>query len=126
MLPPDPAVDPGVDTTAPTETPAPVLKARWRDRVWSFRAMLAVALATLVLGGIVGGTIGAVAAGGDDDRGLHRMGPGRVGPGMPGWRGRGHFQGGGPGFQWNDGPQPPPGGMMTPYGPPTPSPTPSP
>src|SRR5689334_9554610 len=52
VLPPDPATGPGTDPAATASVPA--LKERWRDRVWSFRAMLAVALATLVLGGIVG------------------------------------------------------------------------
>jgi hypothetical protein len=88
--------------------PAPVLKARWRDRVWSFRAIIAVALASLLIGGVTGGVIGAVAA--DDDRdGHYRMGPwDHDGPMPPGWRERGprHFRGdGGPGWRWQDGPQ---------------------
>jgi len=113
---------------APEQQPAqqpeqqPVLKTRWRDRAWTFRAMLAVALASLVIGGVAGGVIGAVA--GSDDRDDHyRMGP--WGPGMqmpPGQRGRGRrdFGGpGGPGWRWNDGPQQAPD--LTPYGTPSPS-----
>jgi hypothetical protein len=93
-----------------------VLKTRWRDRAWTFRAMIAVALASLVIGGVAGGVIGA-AAGRDDDRGHYLMGP--WGPGMqmpPGWRGQGLGFGGdrGPGWRWNDGPQQAP--PLTPYG----------
>jgi hypothetical protein len=117
VLPPDPAADPTVATTAP----APVMKARWRDRAWSFRDMVAVALATLVLGGIGGGTIVAVAD--DDNDGHFRMGPGGSGERMPGWRGPNQFQDGGPNWQWKDGPQPPDGQPSAPT--PTPSPSPS-
>jgi len=97
---------------------APVLKTRWRDRAWTFRAMLAVAAASLVIGGIAGGLVGA-AVDDDHDEG-YRMGPG--GPGMrmpPGWGNQD-----GPHWRWRDGPQPPPG--LTPYGgPSTPAPSPS-
>ena len=120
VLPPDPA--------GTTTTTTPVMKPRWRDRVWTFRAMLAVALATLVLGGVVGGTIVALADDGNDDHGYFRMGPGGRMPGdrmPPGWRGPRQFHDGGPGWRWNDGP-PPPGGNVTPYGQPSPSTTPKP
>jgi hypothetical protein len=120
VLPPDPAAEPVAAGVS-----APVMKARWRDRAWSFRAMLAVALATLLLGGIAGGTIVAVA---DDDHDQRHawMGPGGPGKRMPpDWRGPRHFQDGGPGWRWNDGPQPP-DGDVTPYGQPSPpTPTPS-
>ena len=99
--------------------PAPVLKTRWRDRVWTFRAMLAVALATLVIGGIAGGLLGAAAVRHDDRHdGYHdRFGPGG-GPGMPpGWRMRG-----GPGWRSDDDqPYGGPGGSLP--TPPTTSPT---
>ena len=117
VLPPEPVAAP------PHATTTPVMKPRWRDRVWTFRAMLAVALATLVLGGVVGGTIVALADDDHDERGYLRMGPGDRMP--PGWRGPRHFHDGGPGWRWNDGPQPPDGGT-TPYGQPSPSPTPTP
>jgi len=101
---------------------APILKTRWRDRAWSFRAMLAVALATLLIGGIAGGVIGAAASGDRDDHRIGRWGPGGPMMGGPGWRHR-HFNDGGPQWRWNDGPQPP---DVTPYGQPTPpSPSPS-
>jgi hypothetical protein len=119
-------VSPAVSTGS--TTPAPVLKTRWRDRAWSFRALLAVALATLVIGGVGGLVIGVAAAHhGDRHDGFYRMGPGG-GPGMPpGWR-----MHRGPGWRWDDGqgwqrdggPQQP---QLTPYGgssPSTPSPSP--
>ncbi|RNM14155.1 hypothetical protein [Nocardioides pocheonensis] len=134
-VPPEPGPPPGptpgdetaVDRTAVTEpaasAPAPVLKTRWRDRAWTFRAMLAVAAASLVIGGVAGGVIGAAAGHEDNDR--YQMGPGGPGMGMPpGWRkhGRGFGGDGGPGWRWNDGP--PQGGPLTPYGGTSPSPAP--
>jgi len=102
VLPPDPAVA------------TPVLKTRWRDRAWTFRAMLAVAAASLVIGGITGGLVGAAVDDDHDDG--YRMGPGMRMP--PGWRNHD-----GPHWRWRDGP-PPPG--LTPYGgPSTPAPSPS-
>jgi hypothetical protein len=110
----------------PERAPAPVLKTRWRDRAWSFRSMLAVALATFLIGGIAGGIV--VGATGDDHDGQHRMG--RWGPGGPmggpGWRWRdprGYNGDGGPQWRWNDGPVPPPN--LTPYGGTTPAPKPA-
>jgi hypothetical protein len=108
----------GEDAT--TQPAQPVLVTRWRDRAWSFRAMVAVALATLLLGGIAGGTIVAVADDGNDGHSRFLMGPGGRADRMPpGWRGHRHFQDGGPQWRWNDGP-PPPGGDVTPYGQPSP------
>ena len=86
--------------------PAPVMKERWRDRAWSFRAMLAVALASLVIGGLSGGVITAVA--GHDHDGRYRNGPWPAGDRMPGWQGHGprHFGGDGhPPWRRNGGQQ---------------------
>ena len=119
VLPNDPAAEP----VAMAGAPAPVMKPRWRDRVWTFRDLLAVAVAMLLLGGVVGGTVVAVA---DDhgDQARFRMGPGgRFERVPPGWRGPRQFHDGGPRWRWNDGPQPP-GGGVTPYGTPSPQPTP--
>jgi hypothetical protein len=119
--PEQPAAEP--TSAAPLSGPAvaaPVLKTRWRDRAWSFRALLAVALATLIIGGVGGLVVGAAAARHHDrhDGFYHRLGPGG-GPGMgPGWRMRG-----GPGWRWDDGNGQPFGGPGTAQ--PTPS-TPSP
>ena len=104
----------------PTTT-APVLKTRWRDRAWSFRALLAVALAPLIIGGIGGLVVGVAATHHDRHDGYHRMGPGGGMP--PGWR-----MHRGPGWRWQEQPQQP---QITPYGAPggsgptptTPSPT---
>jgi len=116
--------EPPIAATAPAAAASQI---RWRDRVWSFRAMIAVALASLVIGGIggvlVGGALGFV-VGHHVDR--YDMGPGMRGPGMhgPGWRGHDHGFGGGPGWRWDDGG---PQGPLTPYGGPTaPTPTPAP
>jgi hypothetical protein len=111
------------DSAAAAAAPQPVLRQRWRDRAWSFRAMLAVALATLLLGGIVGGIVVAVA---DDDHDDHpRMG--HWGPGMrvpPGWREPRRFDEGGPRWRWEDGPRQP-DSSTAPFEQPSPS-TPSP
>ena len=118
VLPPDPATE----AAAAPMAPQPVLKPRWRDRVWSFRAVLAVALATLLIGGIVGGTIVAVA---DDDRDDHqRMGP--WGPGgqmRPGWREPRRFDDGGPRWRWDDDPDNPMDPQRPSPSPPSPSPS---
>ena len=90
---------------------APVLKTRWRDRAWTFRAMIAVAAASLVIGGIAGGVV--VAAASDGDHGHHRMDRwGRDGAMPPGWQRHGprNFQG--PGQRPGGGPA----GPMMPYG----------
>jgi hypothetical protein len=93
----------------PPQAPAPVMKARWRDRAWTFRAMVGVALASLLLGGLAGGAVMAASDDGDDRLQHHRMGPwGPDGDAPPGWRHRGprEFQGdGGPGWRWEDGPE---------------------
>jgi hypothetical protein len=79
----------------PQPTREPVLKTRWRDRAWTLRAMIAVAAASFVVGGLLGGFIGA-AVSHDDHPGEHRMrpwGPGH-GPGgfQRGWRWQGPGQ----------------------------------
>jgi hypothetical protein len=115
------------DTTEDAAAPAaqPVLKTRWRDRAWSFRALLAVALATLVLGGVAGGAIVAASDDDHDGPGRFMMGPG--GPGNrlpPGFRGHRRFDDGAPKWRWDEGPEQAPN--VTPFGepsPPTPSPT---
>jgi hypothetical protein len=102
---------------------APILKTRWRDRAWTFQALLAVALAALLIGGIAGGVIVAAAGDDRDDHGRVFMGPGGPGNGMPpGWKHH-RFNDGGPQWRWDDGPEAP---DLTPYGQPTPpTPTPS-
>jgi hypothetical protein len=130
--PPEPAAATAPDEPAPTATQpvipperaaAPVLKTRWRDRAWSFRAMIAVAVASVLVGGVAGGTI--VAASGDDhDRDHYRMGP--WGPGgqvPPGWRGP-QQDDRGPRWHWDDNDMMP-DQPLTPYGQPSPT-TPSP
>jgi hypothetical protein len=118
-----PSQDPEAEPAGATAAPDPVMKPRWRDRVWTFRAMVAVALATLLLGGVVGGAIVAVADD-HDDHARFRMGPGgRFERMPPGWRGPRQFHDGGPRWRWNDGPQPP-GPGVTPYGTPSPQPAP--
>jgi hypothetical protein len=68
----------GQATGGAGEAPA---KQRLRDRLWSFRAMIAVALASVIVGGLAGAALGNVSDGND----------GRFGPGQ------GRFQRGGPG-----------------------------
>ena len=121
VLPPDPAVEPTPARTAP----APVMKARWRDRAWTFRDLVAVALATLLLGGIAGGTLVAVADD-DHDHRHFRMGPGGPGERMrPDWGGPRQFHDGGPQWRWKDGPRPPEGDLTPDQQPTAPTPSPS-
>jgi hypothetical protein len=119
VIPPEAAATPAGAPAA-----GPVLKTRWRDRAWSFRAMIAVALASVLVGGVAGGVI--VAASGDDhERDQYRMGPWGPGGQMPpGWRGPRHFKDGGPRWHWDDDDMMP-GQPLTPYGQPSPT-TPSP
>lgn len=70
----DVPASPDGDVNQVEAAPAPVLKTRWRDRAWSFKAMAAVAAASLLVGGIAGGTVVAVADDDRDDR-RFRMGP---------------------------------------------------
>ncbi|TQK71814.1 hypothetical protein [Nocardioides sp. SLBN-35] len=93
---PEPTREPTPDVPpAPIEptAPAPVLKTRWRDRVFHLRAMVAVGLAGLVLG--AGAGAGTALVAGHDDRPDFRHqrmgGPGERG--FPGWGGRGGQEG---------------------------------
>ena len=105
------ADDNGAETasgpTVPPEAREPVLKTRWRDRAWTFRAMIGVALASLLVGGLAGGAVMAAADDGDDDRFRHhRMGPwGPEVDGPRGWRPHGPrgFEDRGPRWRWDDG-----------------------
>jgi hypothetical protein len=119
------AVVPPVVETVAVAPPAPA-RPRLRDRVWSFRAMLAVAVATLLIGGAGGAAIVAATDHGHDRHRISRFagGPGRGGPG--GFGGYGNNGGGqqfrnGPGqngqqYGQNSGPQNgfpnPPGGTQ--------------
>ncbi len=74
--------DPGAGqpTTPAGETPS---RQRLRDRLWSFRAVIAVALASVIVGGLGGAALANVSDGDDG-----RFGPGqnrfqRGGPGLP-------------------------------------------
>jgi hypothetical protein len=118
---PDPVLPP--ETAAPAQ---PVLVPRLRDRAWSFRAMLAVAAATFLVGGLAGGAIVGLTRDDHPDRGRFMIMDGRDGM-PPGWRMPHRFRDGGPQWRWNDGP--PPGSGTAPDGQPTnptPSPTPKP
>ncbi|MDQ4051721.1 MAG: hypothetical protein M3237_03345 [Actinomycetota bacterium] len=79
------------DQPAVTETPAKEAPARtrWRERALGFRGVVAVALATLILGGLGGTAIGMAVSGDDHDR--QRQGPGD--------------------FEMHDGGRPPGGGV---------------
>ncbi len=89
----DPAAagdDTVVGPAASAPEPAPEPSAGFTSRVWSFRAMVAVALASLVIGGGIGSAIAAVS---DDDDGDDQVRIGRFddrkgrGPGgFPGGR----------------------------------------
>ena len=95
--PTQPAHDPTRTRVLPPDrTPEASTKQRFVDRVWSFRALIAVALAAVILGGLGGAALASV---GDhqDRRGpgnFHRGG--QLGPGGQHW-------------QWRDGPG---GGQM--------------
>lgn len=103
-----PAPQPVDETRAdavPVAAGAP--RVRWQDRVLRLPAVIGVALATLIMGGLGGAAIGAVTHGRDHhdgwgDRhgmgdGPGRMGPGQMGPDQMGPGQRGPGQGYGPG-----------------------------
>jgi len=108
VLPPDPTLQQGGEAPPPKE--------RFVDRLWSLRAVIAVALASVILGGLGGAALASAA--GDD--GNLRRGPGQrfhggrqmPPPGLQRWR-NGQRRG-----QFKHGP-----GMM-PSQPPAPTPTP--
>ena len=98
-----PAADTGAGTTTATLPPPaapqpPPARPRFADRVWGWRSTLAVAIASLIIGGLAGFAIGHASAGGDD-RGF--------GPGRGGFGHQGH--GLGPGGQNGQQMQPPNG-----------------
>ena len=71
----------------PAGSPAgpPADKQRLRDRLWSFRALIAVALASVIVGGLGGAALASVADNGNDGRrgpGQFNRGGGFGGPGM--------------------------------------------
>lgn len=97
---PEPTPEPTTEPTtgvppAPLEPPppAPVLKTRWRDRVFRLRAVVAVGLAGLVLGAGAGAGTALVAGhdNGPDFRHQRMGGPGERD--FPGWGGRGRQDG---------------------------------
>jgi hypothetical protein len=80
---PPPAASPDPDANATQAVPAvqPAEKQRLRDRLWSFRAVIAVALASVIVGGLGGAALANVSNNDED---------GRFGPGA------GRFNRGGP------------------------------
>ena len=85
-----PESDPHETRVLPPDRPAVPPKERFVDRLWSFRALIAVALASVILGGLAGAALANV---GDQDerRGpgrFHRMGP-MSPPGQQQWQWRG-------------------------------------
>lgn len=81
--PPPPEHQPDVTHThvLPPDRDPMAGKQRFSDRVWSLRAVIAIALASVILGGLAGA---ALASAGDDhdDRGTHFGRGGPVPPGM--------------------------------------------
>jgi hypothetical protein len=91
-----------VEAAAATEAVQAAPKARLRDRAWSFRAMLAVGVATLLIGGAGGAGIVALADGGNDHGPrIGRLAGGPGGPGGFGGQRLGGRRGGGGGFGQN-------------------------
>jgi hypothetical protein len=88
---PQPEPDPHATRVLPPDEPPHPPRQRFVDRLWSFRALIAVALASVILGGLAGA---ALASAGDDD---DRRGPMRFQRGGP--MGPGKHQ-----WQWGDGP----------------------
>ena len=87
IRPPDPDLNPTQALPADQSThqptaPPPAPRQRLRDRLWSFRAVIAVALASVIVGGLGGAALASASDHGDQ---------GRFGPG------RGRFNRGGPG-----------------------------
>lgn len=114
--PQSPAADASTGTTAEqaaqttaqqpvTEPPAPARAAtRFRDTLWTFRSVVAVAIATFLIGGVGGALVMAAA----DDDGPDRVRVGFMrGPGDDGGYWRGPFRhdgpdGDGPRWRWDD------------------------
>jgi hypothetical protein len=92
-----PIIPPEPDPTPTEQLPESSRPQRFRDRLWSLRAVIAVALASVIVGGLAGAALANI---GDEQDGRRGPGIGRFGPGGP--------QGNGPGGQrwhWGDGPQ---------------------
>jgi|EndMetStandDraft_8_1072994.scaffolds.fasta_scaffold86892_2 hypothetical protein len=95
---PPPEPDPGAThVLPPDQVPGPP-RQRFVDRLWSFRALIAVALASVIIGGLAGAALAS--AGDDNDR---RGGPMRFQRGGP------MAPPGGRHWQWDDGPGSGPG-----------------
>ncbi len=71
---PPPEPDPNDTRVLPPDREPPGPKQRLSERVWSFRAVIAVALASVIVGGLGGAALASVAQD-DDDR---RSGPGQA------------------------------------------------
>ncbi len=98
--PPDP--DPHATRVIPPDRAPVAPQPRFVDRLWSLRAVIAVALASVILGGL-GGAALASASGDQDGRRGPARGPG-MGPGMgPG--GQRGVRPGPPGWYWREGPR---------------------
>lgn len=70
--------------TSPETTAAPT---RLRDRPWSFATAVSACVAALLVGGVLGASLGAMAAGGgDDQRMVRHPGMQRDAQPWPGWR----------------------------------------
>ncbi len=83
---PPPPVPAAADGAATSDAKRPSV----RDRLFGLRSVLAVAVASLLLGGVGGAALGAVSDGADADR----RGPGGGGQLVPGQQGRPPGQGG--------------------------------
>jgi hypothetical protein len=123
---PPPEPDPHATRVLPPDQAPPPPKQRFADRLWSLRAVIAVALASVILGGLAGAAIAN--AGNDDDRRgpmrFQRGGP--MGPGGGQWQwGDGPGRGNDPMPRWRGNPGAPPNGVLPPNSAPTPSPSPS-
>ncbi len=80
-----PPVGPPVGSPVGPPVGPPADKQRLRDRLWSFRALIAVALASVIVGGLGGAALASVADNGNDGRrgpGQFNRGGGFGGPGM--------------------------------------------
>jgi hypothetical protein len=64
----------------------PTDRTRFKDRVLGMRAVIGVAVASLILGGAGGAALGAISSGGDDNTGF-RGGPGGMNGGPGGTNG---------------------------------------
>ncbi len=90
---PPPEPDPASTHVLPPDQPPAPPKQRFVDRLWSFRALIAVALASVIVGGLAGAALAN--AGDNNDR---RGGPMRFQRGGP------MAPPGGRQWQWGDGP----------------------